>query len=127
MAAGQRIGVVQGTVQEAYVIDTLHLQPVKFPDYSTVYASLKTRQVDAWVTPSQQAHGTVQPCDPAQIIENTFSFDRRAELRAGCDHRGRHMDAAVLRLGAARPAARMEALIEGGACTPTSSAGYPKW
>lgn len=75
LAAGQRIGVVQGTVQEAYVIDTLHLQPVKFPDYNTVYASLKTRQIDAWVAPSQQASGTVQPGDPAQIIENTFSLD----------------------------------------------------
>ena len=57
LAAGQRIGVVQGTVQEAYVIDTLHLEPVKFPDYNTVYASLKTRQIDAWVAPSQQARG----------------------------------------------------------------------
>ncbi len=75
LADGQRIGVVQGTVQEAYVIDTLHLQPVKFPDYNTVYASLKTRQIDAWVAPSQQASGTVQPGDPAQIIENTFSLD----------------------------------------------------
>ena len=75
LAAGQRIGVVQGTVQEAYVIDTLHLDPVKFPDYNTVYASLKTRQIDAWVAPSQQAQGTVQPGDPAQIIENTFSLD----------------------------------------------------
>ncbi|MDV3123417.1 ABC transporter substrate-binding protein/permease [Mycobacterium sp. 21AC1] len=75
LAAGQRIGVVQGTVQEAYVIDTLHLQPVKYPDYNTVYASLKTRQIDAWVAPSQQASGTVQPGDPAQIIENTFSLD----------------------------------------------------
>lgn len=75
LAPGQRIGVVQGTVQEAYVIDTLHLQPVKFPDYNTVYASLKTRQIDAWVAPSQQASGTVQPGDPAQIIENTFSLD----------------------------------------------------
>ncbi|MGH8965763.1 MAG: ABC transporter permease subunit, partial [Actinomycetes bacterium] len=64
-----------GTVQEAYVIDTLQLQPVKFPDYNTVYASLKTRQIDAWVAPSQQASGTVQPGDPAQIIENTFSLD----------------------------------------------------
>ena len=60
LAAGQRIGVVQGTVQEAYVVDTLHLDPVKFPDYNTVYASLKTRQIDAWVAPSQQAQGTVQ-------------------------------------------------------------------
>ncbi len=75
LAAGQRIGVVQGTVQEAYVVDTLHLDPVKFPDYNTVYASLKTRQIDAWVAPSQQAEGTVQPGDPAQIIENTFSLD----------------------------------------------------
>lgn len=75
LTAGQRIGVVQGTVQEAYVIDTLKLQPVKFPDYNTVYASLKTGQLDAWVAPSQQAQGTVQPGDPAQIIENTFSLD----------------------------------------------------
>jgi polar amino acid transport system substrate-binding protein len=75
LAKGQRIGVVQGTVQEAYVIDTLHLDPVKFPDYNTVYASLKTRQIDAWVAPSQQAVGTVQAGDPATIVENTFSLD----------------------------------------------------
>ena len=75
LGSGQRIGVVQGTVQEAYVIDTLGLQPVKFPDYNTVYASLKTRQIDAWVAPSQQAQGTVKPGDPATIIENTFSLD----------------------------------------------------
>ncbi len=75
LAAGQRIGVVQGTVQEAYVVDTLHLDPVKFPDYNTVYASLKTRQLDAWVAPSQQAVGTVRAGDPAQIVENTFSLD----------------------------------------------------
>jgi len=75
LAAGQRIGVVQGTVQEAYLVDTLHLDPVKFPDYNTVYASLKTRQLDAWVAPSQQAQGTVQAGDPATIVENTFSLD----------------------------------------------------
>ncbi len=75
LAAGQRIGVVQGTVQEAYVVDTLGLDPVKFPDYNTVYGSLKTRQIDAWVAPSQQAQGTVQPGDPARIVENTFSLD----------------------------------------------------
>jgi polar amino acid transport system substrate-binding protein len=75
LAAGQRIGVVQGTVQEAYLVDSLKLDPVKFPDYNTVYASLKTRQIDAWVAPSQQAQGTVQPGDPAEIIENTFSLD----------------------------------------------------
>ena len=75
LAAGQRIGVVQGTVQEAYVVDTLHLEPVKFPDYNTVYGSLKTRQIDAWVAPSQQALGTVRPGDQAVIVENTFSLD----------------------------------------------------
>ncbi|GAS96614.1 amino acid ABC transporter permease [Mycolicibacterium canariasense] len=75
LAKGQRIGVVQGTVQEAYVVDTLHLDPVKFPDYNTVYASLKTRQIDAWVAPSQQAVGTVQAGDPTVIVENTFSLD----------------------------------------------------
>lgn len=75
LAAGQRIGVVQGTVQESYVIDTLHLEPVKFPDYNIVYASLKSGQIDAWVAPSQQASGSVQPGDPAEIIENTFSLD----------------------------------------------------
>ncbi|BBY85869.1 amino acid ABC transporter permease [Mycolicibacterium tokaiense] len=75
LAPGQRIGVVQGTVQEAYVVDTLGLDPVKFPDYNTVYASLRTNQIDAWVAPSQQAVGTVRPGDPAEIIENTFSLD----------------------------------------------------
>ena len=75
LGPGQRIGVVQGTVQESYVIDTLGLQPVKFPDYNTVYASLKTRQIDAWVAPSQQAVGTVKPGDATEIIENTFSLD----------------------------------------------------
>lgn len=75
LTAGQRIGVVQGTVQESYLVDTLGLDPVKFPDYNTVYGSLKTRQLDAWVAPSQQAVGTVQPGDPAVIVENTFSLD----------------------------------------------------
>ncbi|MFZ0833274.1 MAG: ABC transporter substrate-binding protein/permease [Mycobacterium sp.] len=75
LAAGQRIGVVQGTVQEAYVVDTLHLEPVKFPDFNTVYGSLKTRQIDAWVAPSQQALGAVRPGDQAVIVENTFSLD----------------------------------------------------
>ncbi len=75
LGKGQRIGVVQGTVQEAYVVDSLGLEPVKFPDYNTVYASLKTKQIDAWVAPSQQAQGTVKAGDPAKIVENTFSLD----------------------------------------------------
>jgi polar amino acid transport system substrate-binding protein len=87
LAAGQRIGVVQGTVQESYVIDTLGLEPVKFPDYNTVYASLKTRQIDAWVAPSQQASGTVQPGDPAEIIENTFSLDNFVAWAVATDNK----------------------------------------
>ena len=74
--------------------------------------------------------GTVQPGDPAEIVENTFSLDnfvglrgrqgeqatdRRAQLGAGRGHRRRHLVAAVLRLGAARAAARLEARIQGGA------------
>ena len=62
LAAGQRIGVVQGTVQEAYVIDTLRLQPVKFPDYNTVYASLgRARSTLGWRRHSRRR----APCRPA--------------------------------------------------------------
>ena len=75
LAAGQRIGVVQGTVQEDYVINTLRLEPVEFPDFNTVYNNLKTHQIDAWVAPSQQALGAVRPGDQAVIVENTFSLD----------------------------------------------------
>lgn len=73
LAASQRIGVVQGTVEESYVVDTLHLQPVKYPDFATVYASLKTRQIDAWVAPAGQAATTIQQGDPAVIVAHTFS------------------------------------------------------
>ena len=132
LAAGQRIGVVQGTVQEAYVVDTLGLDPVKFPDYNTVYASLKTRQIDAWVAPSQQAEGTVQPGDPAEIVENTFSLDNfvayavAKENKPLIDALNSGLDAviadgtwatAVHRLGAARAAARLEARLQGRAGT----------
>ncbi|MDI9915941.1 ABC transporter substrate-binding protein/permease [Rhodococcus sp. IEGM 1379] len=73
--ASTRIGVVQGTVQDDYVVNTLKLDPVKFPDYATAYANLKTGQIDAWIAPSQQAEGTVAPGDPTSIIENTFSVN----------------------------------------------------
>ncbi len=73
LAAGQRIGVVQGTVEESYVVETLHLQPVKYPDFATVYASLKTRQIDAWVAPAGQASNAMRPGDPAVRVANTFS------------------------------------------------------
>lgn len=73
LAVGQRIGVVQGTVEESYVVDTLQLQPVKYPDFATVYASLKTHQIDAWVAPSLQAQTVMRAGDPAVIVANTFS------------------------------------------------------
>lgn len=73
LAAGQRIGVVQGTVEESYVVDTLHLQPVKYPGFATLYASLKTRQVDAWVAPGTLAATVIRPADPAVVVANTFS------------------------------------------------------
>ncbi len=73
LGTGQRIGVVQGTVEEAYVVDTLHLQPVKYPDFATVYTSLKTRQIDAWVAPALQAATTLRSGDPAVIVANTYS------------------------------------------------------
>ncbi|WP_405134241.1 ABC transporter substrate-binding protein/permease [Nocardia sp. NBC_01388] len=72
---GTRIGVVQGTVQDEYVVNELHLDPVKFPDYNTAYANLKTGQIDAWVAPSQQAIGTIKPGDPVSIVQNTFSLN----------------------------------------------------
>ena len=73
LARGQRIGVVLGTVAESFVVDTLHLQPVKFPDFNTVYANLKTHQIDAWVAPGNQALAVMRPGDPAVAVAHTFS------------------------------------------------------
>ncbi|MFE7796658.1 ABC transporter substrate-binding protein/permease [Nocardia sp. NPDC057440] len=75
LGRGTRIAVVQGTVQDDYVVNQLHLDPVKFPDYATAYANLKSGQVDAWVAPSAQAEGQVQSGDGTSIIQNTFSLD----------------------------------------------------
>jgi polar amino acid transport system substrate-binding protein len=74
LAAGQRIGVVQGTVEESYVVDVLHLQPVKYPGFATLYANLKARQIDAWVAPATLASAIIRPGDPAVIVANTFSL-----------------------------------------------------
>ncbi|MCV7032268.1 ABC transporter substrate-binding protein/permease [Mycobacterium sherrisii] len=73
LTAGQRIGVVQGTVEEAYVVDTLHLQPVKYPGFATVYASLKMHQLDAWVAPAALAANLMRPGDPAMVVANAFT------------------------------------------------------
>jgi polar amino acid transport system substrate-binding protein len=74
LAAGQRIGVVQGTVEEAYVVDTLHIEPVKFPDFTTVYTSVKTHQIDAWVAPAMEATNVMRPGDTASIAAYTFGL-----------------------------------------------------
>ncbi|MEA5453151.1 ABC transporter substrate-binding protein [Sinomonas sp. JGH33] len=74
---GVRIGVVQGTVQDDFVTNTLKLEPVRFPDYNTVYANVKSGQVDAWVAPSQQAEGQVKAGDGTTIAQkkvNTQNF-----------------------------------------------------
>ncbi|MCY0903494.1 ABC transporter substrate-binding protein [Arthrobacter sp. H14-L1] len=72
-----RVGVVQGSVQDDYVTNTLKIEPVRFTDYNTVYANLKTGQIDAWVAPSQQASGQVKDGDGTAIVEsiiNTQNF-----------------------------------------------------
>ena len=74
LGAGQRIGVVQGTVEEAYAVDTLHVQPVKFPDFTTVYTSVKTHQIDAWVAPAMEATNVMRPGDTAAIVDYTFGL-----------------------------------------------------
>lgn len=77
LKAGVRIGVVQGTVQDDFVTNTLKLEPVRFPDYNTVYANVKSGQIDAWVAPSQQAEGQVKPGDGTVIAQkkvNTQNF-----------------------------------------------------
>ena len=72
-----RIAVVQGTVQDDYVTNTLQIEPVRFEDYNTAYANLKNGLVDAWVAPSQQATGQVKEGDGTVIAEsivNTQNF-----------------------------------------------------
>lgn len=72
---GTRIAVVQGTVQDEFVVNQLRLDPVKFPDYNTAYANLRSGQVDAWVAPSAQAEGAIKPGDGISVSQNTFSLD----------------------------------------------------
>lgn len=74
LVSGQRIGVVQGTVEDAYVVDSLELEPVRFPDYTTLYASLKSRQVDAWVAQALEAAAVMHPADPIEIVGSTFGL-----------------------------------------------------
>ncbi|WP_371859745.1 ABC transporter substrate-binding protein/permease [Nocardia uniformis] len=78
LSGGSRVGVVQGTVQDEYVTNELHLDPVKFPDYNTAYANLKSGQIDAWVAPSAQAVGAIKSGDATHIAQNTFSLNNFA-------------------------------------------------
>ena len=74
---GVRIGVVQGTLQDDFVTNTLKLEPVRFPDYNTVYQNVKSGQIDTWVAPSQQAEGQVKQGDGTVIAQkkvNTQNF-----------------------------------------------------
>jgi polar amino acid transport system substrate-binding protein len=87
LTGAQRIGVVQGTVEEAYVVDTLHLQPVKFPDFVTVYTSLKTHQIDAWVAPTMEALNAMRPGDTAAIVAYTFSLGNYVAYAVAKDNR----------------------------------------
>ncbi len=75
LGPGNRIGVVQGTVQDEYVRNVLKLEPVQYPDYATAYANLRSGQIDAWIAPSAQADGQVKASDGTAIVENTFSVN----------------------------------------------------
>jgi len=93
--------VVQGTVQDDYVTNTLKLNPVRFKDYNIAYANLKNGQIDAWVAPSQQASGQVKPGDGATIVEsvvNTQNFTAYAvnsENKALTDALNSALDAVI--------------------------------
>jgi polar amino acid transport system substrate-binding protein len=71
---GQRVGAIQGTVEEAYVENTLHIQPVKFPDFTTLYSSLKNHQIDAWVAPAMEAGKVMRHGDTATVVGYTFGL-----------------------------------------------------
>lgn len=96
-----RIAVVQGTVQDDYVTNTLGLEAVRFSDYNTAYANLKNGQVDAWVAPSQQATGQVKDGDGTVIAEeivNTQNFTAYAvnsENKALTDALNAALDAVI--------------------------------
>jgi polar amino acid transport system substrate-binding protein len=87
LTKGHRIGVVQGTVEDAYVIDTLKLQPVEFPDFTTVYTSLKTHQIDAWVASAQEGLNSVRPGDNAAIVSHRFSLGSYEAYAVAKDNR----------------------------------------
>jgi polar amino acid transport system substrate-binding protein len=50
----------------------VHVQPVKFPDFTTLYTCVKNHQVDAWVAPAMEASKVMRPGDPATVSAYTF-------------------------------------------------------
>jgi polar amino acid transport system substrate-binding protein len=70
--AGQRVGAIQGTVEEAYVVNDLHMEPVKFPDFTTLYSNVKNRQLDAWVAPAMEARKVMRQGDSVSVVGYTF-------------------------------------------------------
>jgi polar amino acid transport system substrate-binding protein len=82
-----RIAVVQGTVQDDYVTNTLGIEPVRFNDYNTAYANLKNGQVDAWVAPSQQASGQVKEGDGTVIAETTINTQNFVAYAVNSDNK----------------------------------------
>ena len=94
------------------IVDTLHLDPVKFPDYNTVGGAVTAGAGNRAGRRSGRDHR--KPLQLGQFRglrgrQGEQAADRRARLRSGRGHRGRHPVAAVLRLGAARPAAPLDA------------------
>ncbi|MFC4224204.1 substrate-binding periplasmic protein [Lysinibacter cavernae] len=81
-----RVAVVQGTVQDDYVTNTLGLEPVRFADYNTAYQNLKNGQVDAWVAPSTQAEGLVKEEDGIAIVENVINTQNFVAFAVNSDN-----------------------------------------
>ncbi len=83
---GMRIGVVQGTVQDDYVTNTLGLEPVRFNDYNTVYSNVRNGQINAWVAPSQQAEGQVKEGDDTVIAESVINTENFTAYAVNSDN-----------------------------------------
>ncbi len=116
LSESTRIGVVQGTVQDDYVTNTLGLEPVRFPDYNTVYANVRNGQVDAWVAPSQQATGQVKDGDGTVIAETIINTENFTAYAVNSDNQPL-IDA--LNAG-------LDAVIEDGTWTELTQEWYPE-
>ncbi|MFJ3956391.1 substrate-binding periplasmic protein [Arthrobacter sp. NPDC090010] len=86
LKSGVRVGVVQGTVQDDMVTNQLGLDPVRYPDYNTAYANVKSGQIDAWLAPSQQAEGQIKPSDGTKIWEKKVATQNFAAYAVAQDN-----------------------------------------